>query len=30
MQDLIKTARPGALVDAEILQYELWGECKQP
>ena len=30
MQDLIKPAWPGALVDAETLQYELWGECKQP
>ena len=30
MQELINTAWPGALVDAETLQYELWGECKQP
>ena len=30
MQELIKTAWPGALVDAETLQYELWGESKQP
>ena len=30
MQEVIKIAWPGALVDAETLQYELWGECKQP
>ena len=30
MQEVIKTAWPGALVDAETLQYELWGEVKYP
>ena len=30
MQEVIKSAWPGALVDAETLQYELWGENKQP
>ena len=30
MLELKNTAWPGALVDAETLQDELWGECKQP
>ncbi len=30
MQELTRTEWPGALVDAETLQYELWGEAKQP
>ena len=30
MQELKNTVWPGSLVDAETLQYELWGECQQP